>query len=104
MKPKETRLAYSTGGEKEEDDAAPVPEKRGRFHVNLENRPGGRVVTLVFGLPGGKKEIQAFLLELKKTCATGGTFEGSTIELQGDHRERVLDWIRARGLRGKGGK
>ena len=104
VKPKETRLAYSTGGEKEEAEAAPPPGKKGRLNVNVERRPSGRVVTLIHGLTGGKDRVRGFLLELKRSCATGGTFEGGTIELQGDHRERVEAWIRASGLRGKGAK
>ena len=55
-------------------------EKKGR---------GGKTVTLVTGLPGGARELDALLKDLKQHCGAGGTREGSVLEIQGDHRERL---------------
>ena len=34
--------------------------------------------------------------ELKRLCGAGGTVKDGRIEVQGDHRERVAEWLRAR--------
>lgn len=56
---------------------------------------GGKVVTLVAGLPPGvAAQIGS---ELKRLCGTGGTVKADVVEIQGDHRERVVDALRQRG-------
>jgi translation initiation factor 1 len=56
---------------------------------------GGKVVTVIAGVPGGRAATLA--TELKRLCGSGGTVKGDTIELQGDQRERAADLLRARG-------
>jgi translation initiation factor 1 len=63
-------------------------EKKGR---------GGKTVTIVLGLPGGVSEREAVLKILKQHCGAGGTIEGDTLELQGDHRERLRAKLEAMG-------
>ena len=103
MDRRETRLAYSTGGEKETDEE-PAPERTGarRLSVGLEKRPSDRVVTLLRGLPPG--EEKAIARALKTSLSTGGTIKGSTLELQGDHREGVEAWLRSHLKKRPGGK
>jgi translation initiation factor 1 len=60
---------------------------------------GGRVVTVLRGLPGG--EAAAIVAELRRLCATGGAVKDEAVELQGDHRDRVAAWLRERGHRVK---
>ncbi|RJQ11097.1 MAG: stress response translation initiation inhibitor YciH [Dehalococcoidia bacterium] len=67
-------------------------EKKGR---------GGKTVTIVTGLPGGTRELDALLKDLKQLCGAGGTREGSVLEIQGDHRERLEDRLIALGHRVK---
>lgn len=57
---------------------------------------GGKTVTVVAGLPGGS--LPSLALELKRACGTGGTVKGDTVEIQGDHRERVATLLRERGF------
>ena len=35
--------------------------------------------------------------DLKRLCATGGSVRGGTVEIQGDHREKVAERLRADG-------
>lgn len=67
-------------------------EKKGR---------GGKTVTIVLGLPGGASEHEAILKVLKQHCGAGGTLEGDTLEIQGDHRERLRVKLEAMGHRVK---
>ncbi len=56
---------------------------------------GGKTVTVVTGVPGSALAKTAG--ELKRLCGTGGTLRGDSIEIQGDHRERVAELLRQRG-------
>lgn len=58
---------------------------------------GGKTVTTVKGFsqeidPGLKNQI---LKKIKSSLGTGGTWVGNTMELQGDRRKEVFDWMLA---------
>jgi translation initiation factor 1 len=102
----ETRLVYSTGGEKPKA-SAPEPETRAPsapspgIRLRLERRAGNRQATLVTGLPGGPDEVAELARALKTACSTGGGFKDGVLELQGDHRGRIEELLAARGLKSK---
>lgn len=49
----------------------------------------GKTVTVVTGLPGGPTMLAELATTLKRLCGSGGTVSGDTVEIQGDHRDRV---------------
>lgn len=59
---------------------------------------GGKTVTVVRGLRGDLKDITG---DLKRHCATGGSVKNGAIEIQGDHREKIVARLRAAGHRAK---
>jgi translation initiation factor 1 len=96
------RLVYSTGGETPAREEAEAPRADGsRIRIRLDRRASARVVTVVTGLPGSADEIAALARALKSACGSGGTVKDGTLELQGDHRDKVEATLRARGLRSK---
>ncbi len=62
---------------------------------------GGKAVTLVKGLPLPPEALNRVGKQLKATCGSGGTVKDGVIEVQGDHAERVLAWLKAQGFAGK---
>lgn len=66
---------------------------------------GGKTVTVVVGLDPVASDAGALLRELKAALGTGGAVKqdetGVRLELQGDHRERVVEVLRARGFPAK---
>ena len=58
---------------------------------------GGKIVTVVRGLPGRGSALDARAADLRRLCGAGGTVKGGAVEIQGDHRERVADRLRALG-------
>jgi len=59
----------------------------------------GKGVTLISGLP--QQDTQALKrLEkrLKAKCGSGGTVKNGTIEIQGDHRDRVVEELTQEGF------
>ncbi len=71
-----------------------------RIHRERGGR-GGKVVTVIRGLPAGGAAPDALAAELKRLCGAGGTVKDRVIEIQGDHRQRVADRLRALGHRVK---
>jgi translation initiation factor 1 len=51
-------------------------------------------VTLVTGLPAA--DLEAAGRELKRLCGSGGAVKDGVVELQGDHRERVVARLEGR--------
>jgi translation initiation factor 1 len=56
----------------------------------------------VDGLPRNAAFLKELCQELKRACGTGGAVADSTIELQGDLRERVRDVLLKKGYVVKG--
>jgi translation initiation factor 1 len=68
-------------------------EKKGR---------GGKTVTVVYDLPQNEAFLKELAQELKRTCGTGGAVAENTIELQGDLRARVREYLEKKGWQVKG--
>jgi translation initiation factor 1 len=58
---------------------------------------GGKTVTVVRGLKERGDKLEALAGELKRLCGAGGTAREDAIEVQGDHRERIAERLRALG-------
>ena len=63
---------------------------------------GGKIVTVVYGLPRNAAFLKALTQELKRACGTGGTTTDDGVELQGELRERVRDYLLKKGYVVKG--
>jgi translation initiation factor 1 len=57
----------------------------------------GKTVTVIHGLPERGRALEARLSELKRLCGAGGTVKDGVVEVQGDHRERLAERLRALG-------
>jgi len=51
----------------------------------------GKGVTVISGLPLAGDELGALATKLKKRCGCGGTVDAGTIEIQGDHRDLLVE-------------
>jgi translation initiation factor 1 len=61
----------------------------------------GKGVTVIAGLGLGAPELEALATELKKRCGSGGSVENGRIEIQGDHRDRLVEELTRRGWKAK---
>lgn len=74
----------------------------GRVRVSREKAGrGGKTVTVVRGLALNADDLAALGRRLRSACGTGGTVRDGTLELQGDHAERVTAWLQAEGFDAK---
>ena len=57
----------------------------------------GKGVTLVTGVPLDAQELPLLAKRLKNLCGAGGTVKSGVIEIQGDHRDRIVAELQGRG-------
>lgn len=69
--------------------------------VSRERRGGGKMVTIVRGLDPNATDLAAMLKELKSKLGAGGTISDGCIELQGDHRDKLVEKLRQLGYPAK---
>ena len=106
-----TRLVYSTdSGRICPDCGQPLaacsckaahakPLGDGNVRVSRETKGrAGKGVTLVKGLPLDAIALAALGKQLRTACGSGGTAKDGTLEIQGDHVERVMELLKAQGF------
>jgi translation initiation factor 1 len=100
----DARVVWSSDGgdrRKTRDPAAAAPAReRGGGRVKVRREVAGRrgkPVTTVSGVPVDDAGLRELAGKLKKRCGVGGSAKGGVIELQGDHRDVVVEVLRAEG-------
>ena len=63
------------------------------IRVYLERRKWNRDVTVIEGISGKDIDLKEIAGKLKAACACGGTAKNGRIELQGDHRQKVKEFL-----------
>jgi len=72
----------------------------GIVRITLDRKGrGGKVVTVISGLSGTGHELRELISELKRYCGTGGTLKDNNVEIQGDHREVLIQYLNSKGIR-----
>lgn len=67
-----------------------IPPSQHKLRIALDTKAGhGKTLTVVSGLILTAPSLDKLAKKLKQSCGTGGTVRGATIELQGDHRDRI---------------
>jgi translation initiation factor 1 len=62
----------------------------------------GKMVTVITGFALTEADLKALAKTLKTLCGSGGTVKaGGVIEVQGDHREKVAEKLKALGYKVK---
>lgn len=51
---------------------------------------GGKGVTVITGLPLAADALEALAKDLKRACGAGGAAREGRIEIQGEHRDRLV--------------
>ncbi len=73
-------------------DPAPkrvVPPEKQTARLAVEKRKKGKLVTVIRGLSAEANDLPALLVRLKNSCGAGGTLDGDSLEIQGDHLDRL---------------
>lgn len=70
------------------------------LYVSLDRKQrAGKPVTMVEGLGHGGMALTSMGKELKALCGAGGAVKEGSILVQGDHRDKVIDFLETKGFR-----
>ncbi len=79
-----------------------VPEGDGIVRVRRETKGrGGKTVTTLTGIPLPESELKALAKELKRRCGGGGAVKNGVVEIQGDHRDVLVEELEKRDFKVK---
>lgn len=75
-----------------------APQGDGIVRVGRETKGRrGKAVTVIKGVPLDHDRLVKLVQELKQQCGSGGTVKNGVIELQGDHRDKLVEELKQRG-------
>jgi len=97
---KDSRLVYSTEtGRIKQDKPKPRPQHSdGIIRIFRETKGRkGKGVTLISGFDLPETELKKLAKVLKQLCGTGGTTKDSVIEIQGDQRQQIAEYLNQKG-------
>ena len=82
---------FNDENNEQQETLQPV-EQRLKVRMETKHR-AGKAVTLVEGFIGKDEDIQQLGKQLKNYCGTGGSAKDGEIIIQGDQREKVIQWL-----------
>ena len=96
-------IVYSTDPNFRREEE-PLPEaspesRQQKLQVRLDTRRrAGKAVTLVEGFIGPAAELAELGRLLKTHCGTGGSVKDGMVIIQGDQRDKITQWLIAKGF------
>ena len=98
-------LVYSTDPDfklPEDDDIAQetieLSQQKLKIRLDTKHR-AGKAVTLIEGFIGTTTDMEELGKKLKSFCGTGGSVKDGEIIVQGDNREKILQWLQKNGYK-----
>ncbi len=78
-----------------------LPEQQ-RLKIKLDTKHrAGKAVTLIEGFIGKDEDLQDLGKKLKTFCGTGGSTKDGEIIIQGDQRDKVMQWLGKNGYKNR---
>jgi len=85
--------------ERDEAIATPSPsEQRLEAHLDKKNR-GGKIATLIKGFEGNEDDLKTLAKDLKTLCGVGGSAKDGEIIIQGNFRDKIMDYLQKKGYK-----
>jgi translation initiation factor 1 len=101
-KPSGSPLVYSTDPNytvpTEDEIVETIAPDQQPLRVILETKHrAGKTVTIVYGFVGAEEDMNVLGKALKNQCGTGGSVKDGEIIIQGDHRQKVFQYLKQKG-------
>jgi translation initiation factor 1 len=96
-------IVYSTNPDfrlpgNEEPAAETWPAAKQPLRVLLDRKQrAGKSVTLIYGFNGKDDDLEELGKKIKTFCGTGGSVKNREILIQGDQRDKVMQWFQKNG-------
>ena len=91
-------LVYSTDPnfkiEEEVNNTETLTPSTQKLKIKLDTKKrAGKSVTLILGFVGTDSDLEELGKKLKTFCGTGGTVKDGEIVIQGDNRDKIVQWL-----------
>ncbi len=101
-KPNSNGIVYSTDPtfrlEEDSPSATTLPPRQQKLRVRLDTKQrSGKAVTLLEGFEGTREDLEHLGRKLKTHCGTGGSVKEGEIIVQGDQRDKIVQWLAKNG-------
>ncbi|MBW6490069.1 MAG: translation initiation factor [Lentimicrobium sp.] len=100
-------IVYSTNPnfqyrDESEPEMATLPPQQQNLRIMLDKKlKGGKKATLVTGFTGTSADLSDLAKQLKNLCAAGGNVVDGNILIQGDFRQKIMDFFLKKGYKVK---
>ena len=92
-------MAYQEFGNTSNSDALersvpdlPPQQQNIRIQATRSGRKG-KTVTVITGFQHSPETLNKLLKQLKSQCGSGGTMKDDNLEIQGDHRQKLMKFL-----------
>jgi translation initiation factor 1 len=93
---------FGVNEEAELPEPVDVPPQQHNIKIQATRKgKGGKTVTEVTGWQVSDETLQKMAKLLKNQCGSGGTVKDGAIEIQGDHRPKILEVLVGLGYKAK---
>lgn len=106
-KPSENRVVYQEFGTQSNSAAfergiqeLPPNQQNVRVQASRKGRKG-KTVTVISGFQAKPETLNQLLKQLKNQCGAGGTVKDDTLEIQGDHAQKLVQILTELGYKAK---
>ncbi len=75
-----------------------ISKEQQNIRIYTEEKRYRKKMTIIEGLDNSSLDIKALTKKLKSKLACGGTYKNDKVELQGDHKQKVLELLKKEGF------
>ncbi len=99
-------LIYSTNSDLDfntsnDNEFETLPPQQQQLKVYLDRKGGSKLVSRINGFIGTIDDLNELGSNLKKHCGGGGSVKDDEILIQGDHRDKIVNWLTSKGYKAK---
>lgn len=87
-------------GSDEQMETLANSEQKLEAHLDKKNR-GGKVATVIKGFEGNEEDLKTLAKKLKTLCGVGGSAKDGEIIIQGNFRDKIMDFLVKEGYKVK---